>query len=54
MADFLTTTTKLINTPPGQLAAVSVLAGIVWEFKSRCKVSGWLRVRWLRWCIGWR
>ena len=32
MSDILTTITKLINSPPGQLAAGGVLAGIVWKF----------------------
>src|SRR5258708_24248775 len=35
MADALTTITKLINSPPGQLAAGGVLAGIVWKFFER-------------------
>jgi hypothetical protein len=32
MADALTTITNLINSPPGQLVAGGVLAGIVWKF----------------------
>src|ERR1700732_3199583 len=35
MADTLTTITNLINSPPGQLAAGGVLAGIVWKFFER-------------------
>lgn len=35
MADALNTITKLINSPPGQLAAGGVLAGIVWKFFER-------------------
>jgi hypothetical protein len=35
MADALTTLTKIINSPPGQLAAGGVLAGIVWKFFER-------------------
>jgi hypothetical protein len=35
VADALTTITKLINSPPGQLAAGGVLAGIVWKFFER-------------------
>lgn len=35
MSDALTTITKLINSPPGQLAAGGVLAGIVWKFFER-------------------
>jgi hypothetical protein len=35
MSDILTTITKLINSPPGQLAAGGVLAGIVWKFFER-------------------
>src|ERR1017187_8794881 len=35
MPDALTTITKLINSPPGQLAAGGVLAGIVWKFFER-------------------
>jgi hypothetical protein len=33
--DILTTLTHLINSPPGQLAAGGVLAGIVWKFFER-------------------
>jgi|SRR5579862_6674619 len=33
--DALTTITKIINSPPGQLAAGGVLAGIVWKFFER-------------------
>jgi len=33
--DALTTVTKLINSPPGQIAAGGVLAGIVWKFFER-------------------
>jgi hypothetical protein len=35
MPDTLTTITKLIQSPPGQLAAGGVLAGIVWKFFER-------------------
>ena len=35
MADALTNITKFINSPPGQLAAGGVLAGIVWKFFER-------------------
>ena len=35
MADTLATITKLIQSPPGQLAAGGVLAGIVWKFFER-------------------
>jgi len=35
MPDTLTTITKLINSPPGQLAAGGVLAGVVWKFFER-------------------
>src|ERR1700676_3759322 len=35
MADALTTITNLINSPPGQIAAGGVLAGIVWKFFER-------------------
>jgi hypothetical protein len=35
MADVLTTITHLINSPPGQLVAGGVLAGIVWKFFER-------------------
>jgi hypothetical protein len=35
MADTLNTFTKLIRSPPGQLAAGGVLAGIVWKFFER-------------------
>jgi hypothetical protein len=35
MPETLTTITKLINSPPGQLAAGGVLAGIVWKFFER-------------------
>src|ERR1700683_690592 len=35
MADTLTTVTNLINSPPGQLVAGGVLAGIVWTFLDR-------------------
>ena len=38
MPDTLTTITKLINSPPGQLAAGAVLAGIVWKFFERVEV----------------
>ncbi len=33
MLDALNTITKLINSPPGQLVAGGVLAGIPWFFK---------------------
>ena len=35
MPDTLTTITKLIQSPPGQLAAGAILAGIVWKFFER-------------------
>jgi hypothetical protein len=35
MADVFDTITKFINSPPGQLAAGGVLAGIVWKFFER-------------------
>jgi len=35
MADVLDTIQKLINSPPGQLAAGGVLAGVVWKFFER-------------------
>src|SRR6266702_3028942 len=35
MSDVLTTITNLINSPPGQLAAGGVLAGVVWKFFER-------------------
>src|ERR1035438_2924824 len=35
LADALTTISHLINSPPGQLAAGGVLAGIVWKFFER-------------------
>ena len=35
MPDTLTTITNLINSPPGQLVAGGVLAGIVWKFFER-------------------
>src|SRR6266849_3926469 len=35
MADFLDNVQKLINSPPGQLVAGGVLAGIVWKFFER-------------------
>src|SRR5664279_2185562 len=35
MPDTLTTITKLIQSPPGQLASGGVLAGIVWKFFER-------------------
>ena len=35
MADVLDTITKLTNSPPGQIAAGGVLAGIVWKFFER-------------------
>ena len=35
MLDILTIITKLINSPPGQLAAGGLLAGIVWKFFER-------------------
>jgi hypothetical protein len=35
MADILDTVQKFINSPPGQLAAGGVLAGIVWKFFER-------------------
>src|SRR5437879_4993879 len=35
MVDVLETITKLINSPPGQVAAGGVLAGIVWKFFER-------------------
>ena len=33
--DILDTVQKLINPPPGQLAAAGVLAGIIWKFFER-------------------
>lgn len=35
MADALTTVTNFISSPPGQLVAGGVLAGIVWKFFER-------------------
>jgi hypothetical protein len=35
MIDKLETITRLTNSPPGQLAAGGVLAGIVWKFFER-------------------
>jgi hypothetical protein len=35
MPDALTTITNLIQSPPGQLAAGGILAGIVWKFFER-------------------
>ena len=35
MSDILTTITKLINSPPGQLVAGGALAGVVWKFFER-------------------
>jgi hypothetical protein len=35
MSDTLTTISHVINSPPGQLAAGGVLAGIVWKFFER-------------------
>jgi len=35
MSDILTTFTHVINSPPGQLVAGGVLAGIVWKFFER-------------------
>jgi len=35
MADLLDTVQKIINSPPGQIAAGGVLAGIVWKFFER-------------------
>jgi hypothetical protein len=55
MADTLDTITKLIQSPPGQLAAGGVLAGIVWKFferveavlteNTKLEIARWLRVR---------
>jgi len=55
MSDVLTTLTHLINSPPGQLAAGGVLAGIVWKFferveavltdQTKLEIALWLRVR---------
>jgi len=56
MSDALTTTiTKLINSPPGQLAAGGVLAGIVWKFfknvgdvlneSTNREIARWIRVK---------
>jgi hypothetical protein len=55
MPDTLTTITKLINSPPGQLAAGGVLAGIVWKFferveavltdQTKSEIARWIRVR---------
>jgi hypothetical protein len=38
MADALDTITTLIQSPPGQLAAGGVLAGIVWKFFERVEL----------------
>jgi hypothetical protein len=35
MSDTFTTISRLINSPPGQLAAGGVLAGLVWKFFER-------------------
>jgi len=45
MPDALTTVTNLINSPPGQLVAGGVLAGIVWKFFERVEavLQVWLR-----------
>ena len=40
MSDTLSTITHLIQSPPGQLAAGGVLAGIVWKFFERVKRFG--------------
>jgi hypothetical protein len=55
MSDTLTTITKLMNSPPGQLAAGGVLAGIVWKFFERVggvlneqtnrDIGRWIRVK---------
>ena len=55
MPDTLTTVTHLINSPPGQLAAGGVLAGIVWKFFERVggvlneqtnrDIGRWIRVK---------
>jgi hypothetical protein len=45
MPDAFTTITKLINSPPGQLAAGGALAGIVWKFFER--VESVLNKAWL-------
>lgn len=55
MADALTSITKVIQSPPGQLAAGGVLAGIVWKFfervggvlndKTNREIGRWIRVK---------
>jgi len=55
MPDALTTITKLINSPPGQLVAGGILAGIVWKFFERVEsvlnedtkleIARWLRLK---------
>jgi hypothetical protein len=55
MADAVTTITKLIQSPPGQLVAGGVLAGIVWKFFERVggvlneqtnrEIGRWIRVK---------
>jgi hypothetical protein len=55
MADTLTTISNFINSPPGQLTAGAVLAGIVWKFfekvesvlkdDTKHEIARWLRVR---------
>jgi hypothetical protein len=55
MSDTLSTITQFVNSPPGQLAAGGVLAGMVWKFFERVEgvltdntrhgIARWLRVR---------
>lgn len=55
MPDALTTASKFINSPPGQLAAGAALAGIVWKFFERIggvlneqtnrEIGRWIRVK---------
>jgi len=55
MSDLLTTLTRLFNSPPGQLAAGGVLAGITWKFferveavlteETKLEIARWLRVK---------
>src|ERR1017187_5767783 len=54
MPDALTTITKLINSPPGQLAAGGVLAGIVWKFFERVEavLTDQTRVEIAVWLVG--
>lgn len=55
MADLLDSLTRLVNSPPGQIAAGGLLAGIVWKFFERVEavltdqtkheIARWLRVK---------